>query len=300
MPDINTVLTGEAVTLRRTMIAKWLGNGTYSTNVQLYGSTNVTVTLDTIGDQRVGDGAKVLASYRRLTGATISLQWSGDLSTLGVMLGITPTTTGITPERIRAFRVSPKGTPYFGITGSIDSDVGETNAVHFFAPKCQLNADTIEILNISGGTDVAFPTVTAELTVLTDNSYIKGAVNEKHYFALGSPSAGTYTLSLGSSTTTALAFGASAATIQAALVALPVIGTGNATVVVSGSGFNIEYIGRLANSHFALVTGAGAGGFNGTFSASYAVVGVEGDGLIVGVYELEGQYTPALPPPYIV
>lgn len=297
--DANTVLAGEPVVLKRALAAKWLGNGAYSDNVQLYGSANVTITLNTIGDQRTGDGAQVLASYRRITGATISLQWAGDLTTLGLMLGITPSSSGVTPARLRAFRMANRGTPYFGLAGAVDLDNGNVESSHFFAPKCQLNADTIEIFNMNGSAEAAFPTVTVECNVLPDAYYIQGAANELQNLALGTPTLGTYTLSIGNSTTTALAYNATAAAIQAALVALPVIGTGNATVTVNGAGFNILFSGRLANSKFPLMVGLGAGGFNGVIAITRLTAGASGDTLIVGLYEVEGQYAPALPPLYI-
>jgi hypothetical protein len=73
---------------------------------------------------------------------------------------------------------------------------------------------------------------------------------------------GTYTLTFNGQTTTALAFNASAATVQAALVALSSVGTGNVVVsgttpTVAGGALQVNFAGSLYGTTLPL-TGSGA------------------------------------------
>lgn len=78
----------------------------------------------------------------------------------------------------------------------------------------------------------------------------------------GVPSGGTFTLTFGGQTTSALAYNASAATISAALQALSSIGAGN--VSCTGGGINshpvvVNFISALGNAAQAAITANGAG-----------------------------------------
>ena len=74
----------------------------------------------------------------------------------------------------------------------------------------------------------------------------------------GSPTGGTFTLTFGAQTTAPIAYNANAATVQAALVALSSIGTGNASVTGSGP-WVVEFKGSLGYAAQSLMTGSGAG-----------------------------------------
>jgi hypothetical protein len=90
--------------------------------------------------------------------------------------------------------------------------------------------------------------------------------------ALGSPSAGTFTLTFNGQTTAGIAFGATISAVQTALVALSSVGTGNATVTGSTGGpYTVQFAGALANTAQAL-TGSGAGLTGGTFLVTAAPV----------------------------
>ena len=75
---------------------------------------------------------------------------------------------------------------------------------------------------------------------------------------LGTPTAGTWTLSYGGHTTTALAYNSAASIVQSALQALPSIGTGNATVT-SPAAFTylVTFTGTLGNQPIAAMTADG-------------------------------------------
>lgn len=71
--------------------------------------------------------------------------------------------------------------------------------------------------------------------------YLGHASNPRHRQLQVSATGGTFTITVGANTTTAIAFNATAATVQAALVALASVGAGNATVTaVSGASLNVS------------------------------------------------------------
>lgn len=91
-------------------------------------------------------------------------------------------------------------------------------------------------------------------------------VNNLYIVSLGSPSAGTFTLTFNGVTTSGIAYNATAATVQAALVALSSVGAGNMLVTGSAGGpYTVQLVGTLAQSALAL-TGSGSGLTGGTFS----------------------------------
>ena len=93
----------------------------------------------------------------------------------------------------------------------------------------------------------------------------------------GTPTGGTFTLRFGTGTTTALAYNASAATVQAALVALASVGTGNATVSGNAGGpYTVTFAGTLAGKTVQSITGNGSaltGGTNPTVTVSVTAAG---------------------------
>ncbi|VTR93557.1 rhs repeat-associated core domain-containing protein : YD repeat protein OS=Isosphaera pallida (strain ATCC 43644 / DSM 9630 / IS1B) GN=Isop_2419 PE=4 SV=1: VCBS: RHS_repeat [Gemmata massiliana] len=95
----------------------------------------------------------------------------------------------------------------------------------------------------------------------------------------GSPTGGTFALSFGGSTTSALAYNASAATVQAALAGLASIGSGNVQVsAAAGGGWEVRFIGTKAGTYQAAITSNGAGLTGGTSpAASTSTINAGGD-----------------------
>lgn len=92
----------------------------------------------------------------------------------------------------------------------------------------------------------------------------------------GAPTGGTYTLSFNGQTTSALAFNAVAADIQAALVALSTIGAGNVTVTGSGP-FVVTFAGALAPGYQPDITADGSlltGGTSPSVTVAHTVSGL--------------------------
>lgn len=84
--------------------------------------------------------------------------------------------------------------------------------------------------------------------------------NEVQLITIGhAPTGGTFTLTFGANTTSALAYNASAATIQTALEGLASIGVGNVLVTGNAGGpWTVKFIGSLAGVNTALITANGA------------------------------------------
>jgi len=75
----------------------------------------------------------------------------------------------------------------------------------------------------------------------------------------GTPTGGTFTLTVGGQTTSGIAYNAAASAVQSALVALSTVGTGNATVTGSAGGpYTVTFINAPAALN-ALMTASGAG-----------------------------------------
>jgi hypothetical protein len=97
----------------------------------------------------------------------------------------------------------------------------------------------------------------------------------------GIPTGGTFTVSVlttagtNTQTTTALAYNASAATVQAAIVALSNVGAGNATVTLSGSVYTITLANSIGAATFAA---SGASLTGGTSPAATAAQTSPGPG----------------------
>lgn len=73
----------------------------------------------------------------------------------------------------------------------------------------------------------------------------------------GTPTGGTFTLSYGGQTTSALAYNAAASAVQTALLALSTIGAGNATVSGGAGGpYTVTFVGDLAGENVNAITAA--------------------------------------------
>lgn len=117
----------------------------------------------------------------------------------------------------------------------------------------------------SSGTSVHLPTVTATQRT--------AAVNEVQTVTLtGAPTGGTFTLTYSGQTTSAIAYNASAATVDAALEALSNIGAGDVAVTGSDGGpWTVTFTGALAGTNVGSMTGNGSsltGGSSETITVS--------------------------------
>jgi hypothetical protein len=88
---------------------------------------------------------------------------------------------------------------------------------------------------------------------------------------------GTYTLTFGGQTTSAIAFGAAAATVQTALRALSTIGSASVTVTGNAGGpYTVTFVGSLEDTNVAVMTADSTLLTGNTHTATVAVV-AQGD-----------------------
>ena len=107
------------------------------------------------------------------------------------------------------------------------------------------------------GTDVDMPGGSVSVATTVPGVV---AVDEVQLVTLATATGGTFTLTFGGDTTSALAFNASSATVDAALEALTSIGAGNIAVTGSAGGpYTCTFGGTLAGTDVALMTASAAG-----------------------------------------
>lgn len=122
-----------------------------------------------------------------------------------------------------------------------------------------------------------------DVRVFDSATYLLGAVSEVQRITItGTPTGGTFTVSFGGFTTTAIAYNASAATVQAALEALPSIGTGNvlcAGGALPGAFVSCTFRGALAGRNVAQMTATGSftGGSSPAVAITTTTAGVDTD-----------------------
>jgi hypothetical protein len=114
-------------------------------------------------------------------------------------------------------------------------------------------------VNLSPMTGAAGSLTGAQPQVFESQVWAFG-LNERQLVTLGaSPAGGTFTLTYAGSTTTGVAWNATAGTLQAALEALASIGSGNVSVtLIATSQWRVEFIGTLGSKNVNPMTGSGA------------------------------------------
>jgi RHS repeat-associated protein len=113
------------------------------------------------------------------------------------------------------------------------------------------------------------PPSPSDTVLVTSTGYAADTVQQVQL--TGGPTGGTFTLSFNGQTTAAIAYNASASTVQTALQALSTIGSGNALVAgAAGGPWNVRFAGTLGGSVQVALTANGSG-LTGGNSPSVAV-----------------------------
>lgn len=101
--------------------------------------------------------------------------------------------------------------------------------------------------------------------------------NRTQYFTLGSPSAGTFTISFGGQTTGNIPYNASASTIATAIAGLSNVGSGRVTVAASGAWFVVTFSDTIAYDGLLEVNSSLTGAtIDGPFGTNCKVTGNSG------------------------
>jgi hypothetical protein len=147
---------------------------------------------------------------------------------------------------------------------------------------CHIEGVTIQSGEISGNlfNSPLNPAGVGYTTIVGGN----GTTNEVQQFQVFG-NAGHYTMTFGGQTTSAIAWNATAATIQTALQALSSIGSGNVTVADTGSyfrhhDFTVTFTGALAHTDVAQITtttGTDMSGPGGHFNIAANMVDIHGN-----------------------
>lgn len=103
----------------------------------------------------------------------------------------------------------------------------------------------------------ASATARTDLTVTTAAAAVTALNDQQRITLTGVPTGGTFTLTFGGQTTSALAWNASVSAVQTALRALSSIGGGNVNVT-SDNGYLVEFVGTMAAANQPLITGNGS------------------------------------------
>lgn len=164
-----------------------------------------------------------------------------------------------------------------------DLDTNDTNCDSLFGvnllPGVQ-NDTWVTLKNegtASGVLKVFSPAASAALACVNAAGPHNVGTNEVQTVTI-SATGGTFTITFGANTTTALAFDATAAAVQNALGALGSIGHGNIGVTKAGSVYTLTFKGTLAATNVAEVTTTATGltGGAGTATPATTVAGVAG------------------------
>lgn len=287
-------LIGQVLNIKDAKVAKRTGSGTYNAAVDVFGVTQLSATARVAGGTRSGDSA-IIDATGRIIGGQLTLAFAApNFDVLTEITGL-PTTSAQSDgdNEVRTFRVDTRTMPYFGLAGAADDSDGNEGVFHVWAPKLKITSD-FTLVELQGDDGVNYPAFQATVEAVRDNAYVNGAQNEVQTLTVDA-TGGNYTLSLGGQTTSAIAHDDNAAAIQAALVALSNIGSGN--VAVTGTGpFTITFQGDLASLKIRpLVVADSTTGGDGV-SLVRTTAGSEGTDLIVAMYEVEAGTSVFIPP----
>jgi hypothetical protein len=277
MPDWG-VIRGPSFSLKDVRVAKWNGDGTWGAALRVPSASIAGVKLRTVNGQLQGDGGITDAAAEAIAADAKLKFGGGNLSLYNTITNYAKTLTGVTPNRVDRMKFTKKSFPYFGLCGRMNSSDGQGDQ-HLFLPKLKL-MDGFE-LNYQFGQYVE-----PELSILAlpDDLYNIAGVSEVQSVVLtGAPTGGTFTLSFQGATTGPIVFGATAAQVITALLALSTIGATN----VSGTGgplpstpVVVTFIGTLAAQSLPQMTGNGAlltGGTTPTVAVTTTTEGAEAE-----------------------
>lgn len=230
---------------RKSLVGARTGDGTYTNVVQLGAIQLFNVTMNVKTDELPGDDhiVDVVTFPLKAKGKLRMGVW--DFTTMVNMLGQTKETSGSGATLRNRMRFVGKNLPYFGFVGeSLGSDgIGARTG---FAPMCKITSDH----QIFGGEYQKYPTVDLDIDMLFDPFWPTHGTTEVQLITItGTPTGGTFTITMDGATTSALAYNASAATVQSALQALSTIGSGNVLVTGSAGGpYTLTFAGDLAET----------------------------------------------------
>jgi hypothetical protein len=216
------VTPGPVFNIYDAKVAVWNGDGTWGTNIDVPGVRVLRSRIVTINGRAEGDG-RIIEAHAEGSHIEGTLQFiNGNYDLYAMIANHTKTATGSTPTRYERIKFTPKAFRYFAICGRARTTDGVGDE-HIFMPKCKV-MEGFEI----GFAQGEFKQPELSFVGLADDYYKVSGTSEVQTITItGTPTGGTFTLTFAGATTSAIAYNASAATVQTALEALSTIGSGN-------------------------------------------------------------------------
>lgn len=142
--------------------------------------------------------------------------------------------------------------------------------VDLFYDRANRLTDRVDVGTNGGSSSAHAGSVPSRSDTTLVSSYWYKADAVQRVSLAGSPTGGTFTLSFGGYTTSAIAYDASAATVQSALEGLTSIGSGNVKVLNTSSGvWLVRFVGAAGDQNVPRMTAAS--GLTGGTAASVAI-----------------------------
>jgi len=149
-----------------------------------------------------------------------------------------------------------------GVTKTTRRAGGPTWAGEFPVDCAPITLDAAAVLAVYADGNIPSGACIAQVTATGRFAPYGGSSEEVQAVTItGTPTGGTYTLTYNGQTTAAIPYNATAAQVQAALVALSNIGSGNVTASGGpqpGSAISVTFVGALANTNVAQMTATGS------------------------------------------
>lgn len=295
-----SVVTGNELVLNYGVAALSSGSGVFGTNIGIYAMRSVVSSVQVSSATLEGDGVRK-ASVSRLTGEQVTITCArNNPDFFALITGRTYSVTGSTPNRVGQMKKLATDAPYIALAVGLNDDDGLVNGRHEWWPRLKITDGSLELVNAIGTTSLDFGEVSITFDAFPDDYYVEGQASEVQSVDItGTPTGGTFTLSLGSETTSTIAFDAASAAVQSALEALANIGTGNATVSGSNPNFAVTFASALANKKMPLLVSDNAlltGGTAPDVTVTRDTAGSPGTQYFGSGWWDEQGTTPVIPP----
>lgn len=137
MPGIFDIWGGPQFGMRDTKVAKWNGNGTWGTPVDIPSIQQINAQVQTQTAQLTGDD-RITATHAKVIGGQVTFQHgSFSMNVMDVISGDSSASSGTTPNRTRRLALGNKNFPYFGLCCAVDAVEG-VGDMWIFLPKVKL------------------------------------------------------------------------------------------------------------------------------------------------------------------
>lgn len=246
--------------LRDVKITPINSDGSFGTTIDLPVSQTFSFSEAEEFEELRGDD-KLVAVHGKGPTVEFDLEAGGiSLEAWQVLTGGVLSETGVTPAQIKALtKKTTQSRPYFKVEGQSINDVDGDTHVVIYKAKVTENLEgefadgTFFVTSCSGQ---GLGDADDNLYTITWNETAAGigAGIDEVQLILSNGTGGTFTITYAGQTTTALAFDATAETVDTALEALTNIGVGDVLVSGNPGAWNVRFTGALGSTNQPLLT----------------------------------------------